>query len=61
MQQVDKLFLGRNRRVKISNFEWGLDRRDDMIKKMKMEDATERGDMETVKKLKKAPITAWLN
>ena len=61
MRGIDNLLLGRNRRVKISNFEWGLDRRDDYIKKLKIEDAEARGDKEEVKRLKKQPITAWLD
>jgi hypothetical protein len=37
-----------------------MDRRDDYIKEAKMADAIANGDTETVKQLKKQPITAYL-
>ena len=61
METVDKVALGRPRRVRISNFEWALDRRDDHIRKLKIADAEARGDKDTVKALKKQPITAYLD
>ena len=61
MESFDKLFLGRKRRVRITNFEWGLDRRDDFIRKLKIEEAEARGDKATIKMLKKEDITAYLD
>ena len=61
MESFDKLFLGRKRRVRITNFEWGLDRRDDFIRKIKIEEAESKGDLAMVKQLKKENITAYLD
>lgn len=47
--------------MRISNFEWALDRRDDYIRQLKIQAAEEAGDKALVKALRKESITAYLD